>query len=72
MKPYSFFYHYNKPLSKSLGRTVLSIHYKKQCHFVHDVVINVPTKSRQRKTQPHCVICGKGVLTIKDNVGFID
>ena len=51
---------------------VLSIHYKKQCHFVHDIVINVPTKSRQRKTQPHCVIAGKGVLTIKDNVGLIN
>lgn len=71
MKPYSFFYHYNKPASKAAGRNILSIHYRKQCHLVHDIVCNVPTKTKTRKTQPRCVMAGKGVLTVKNNIGYI-
>lgn len=71
-KQYSFFLHYNKPASKSAGCNILSIHYKKQCHLVHDVECNVPLKTKHRKTQPHCVLVGKGILRIINNVGIID
>lgn len=72
MKPYSFYFHYNKPASKSAGHNILTIHYQGKCHLVHDIVCNVPIRTRKRKTQPRCVIAGKGVLTIKDNIGIID
>lgn len=72
MKPYSFYFHYNKPVSKAAGQNILTVHYQGKCHLVHDIECNVPTKTRARKTQPRCVICGKGILTIKNGVGFIN
>ena len=59
MKPFSFFFHYNKPLSQKWGRNVMSIHYKGACLFVESLTCNVPTSTRDRKSQPRCVITGK-------------
>ena len=58
MKKFSFFFHYNKPLSQQRGRNVLSIHFKNACHFVEGLKCNVPIATRNRKTQPRCVMSG--------------
>lgn len=59
MKKFAFFFHYNKPLSKKLGKNILSIHWQDACHFVEGLRCNVPVHTRNRKRQPHCVITGK-------------
>ena len=71
-KQYSFFWHYNKPASRAAGRNILSVHYRQKCHLVYDVECNVPLKTKTRKTQPHCVLVGKGVLRVVDNVAIIN
>lgn len=71
-KRYTFFYHYNKPASKAVGRPQLSIHYRKQCHIVDFIECNVPTKSKNNVKQPHVVITGKGVLRIENGIGIIE
>lgn len=52
MKKYRFFYHYNKWTG---GMTV---HYKKQCLTVNDVICNVPCESKWNKSQPKLVMQG--------------
>jgi hypothetical protein len=60
MKKKSFFYHYNKPASLAQKRNVLSVHYKGVCHLVHKIHIKgLNVESRDRKTQPRCVMAGK-------------
>ena len=71
MKKYSFWFHYNKPASRAAGRNVLTIHYRGVCHLVNNIVCNVPVSSRDRARQPRCVLSGKGILEIKNNVGYI-
>ena len=68
----AFSFHYNKPMSKAKGRNILTVHYNKQCILVEDIECNVPIKTRSRKTQPHCVMCGRGVVFIKENVAYIN
>lgn len=63
-KLFNFFFHYNKPLSKQRGRNVLSIHFKDACHFVEGLSCKVPIATRNRKSQPRCVMSGKAT-TIK-------
>ena len=53
-----FWYHYNKPASRSQGCNILTVHFKGACHLVKDIVCRVPTTTRSRKAQPHCVIAG--------------
>lgn len=59
MKTYVFFFHYNKPASKLAGSPKLSIHWRKLCSIVDEVVCNVPCNSKNNKRQPHCVMVGK-------------
>lgn len=54
-----FFFHYNKPASRIAGSPRLSLHYRDACHIVESVDCQVPIKSRNRKTQPHCVMSGR-------------
>ena len=63
-KAKAFWFHYNKPESKKQGKNVLTIHYEGKCHLVHDIAVNVPIKTRHRKSQPRCVLAGFGVVTI--------
>ena len=58
-KPYSFFFHYNKPLSQQRGKNILSVHFRNACHFVESLSCNVPIATRNRKTQPRCVMSGR-------------
>ena len=69
-KLYSFFFHYNKPLSKQRGKNVMSIHFRDACHFVESLNCNVPIATRNRKTQPRCVMSGKATaIEIRDVAG---
>ena len=56
---YTFFYHYNKPLTAKRGIPTITIHYRGKCHFVENLICKVPTKSRVSKRQPRFVMVGK-------------
>ncbi len=72
MKKYSFFYHYNKPLSKKHGETVLTIHFRNSCMAVNSIICKVNTETKERKHQPHCVVWGKcSDIVIKDRIATI-
>lgn len=72
MKKYSFWFHYNKPLSKKTNKNVLTVHYRGQCYFVNEIECNVPIVTKSRKSQPRCVMCGKGILKFVDNKVIIN
>ena len=61
----AFYFHYNKPESLKQKRNVLTVHQSGICHLVHHLIVNVPVSTRSRKTQPRCVLAGKGVLTLQ-------
>lgn len=44
---YRFFYHYYKQYNE------MSVHFKKSCTRVKDVVCNVPCTTKWAKTQPY-------------------
>ena len=68
----AFFFHYNKPASKQAKKPVISLHFQKQCHLVDNVIVNVPTQGKIRKTQPFFVITGKAKeIIIKENIAYI-
>ena len=67
-KTKTFFYHYNKPLSRKCGYDILTVHFNNTCFPVRDIKCHVYTESRHRKTQPYCVIAGRASsVTIDDN-----
>lgn len=55
----SFFFHYNKPASQSAGEPRLSVHFRGSCLIVKGVECKVPVTSRNRRTQPRCVMAGR-------------
>ena len=66
MKKYRFFYHYNKKEGK------LTVHYKKQCHFVDNLICKVPTDSKWNKIQPYLVIQGYATeVKVLNNIAYI-
>lgn len=72
MRTYSFFYHYNKPLSRQRGKPQISIHYRGACMIVDNIVLNVKTWGRLNKRQPYFVVVGKAKdITIDKNVAYI-
>lgn len=71
-KMYSFNFHYNKPASLAYGKNMLTVHYRGVCHIVEGIDCKVPIKTKNRNTQPRCVMVGKGILTIKDNIAIIE
>lgn len=70
--PKVFWYHYNKPASQKAKRPKISVHYDKKCHIVNSIVCNVPTAGHERPTQPHFVVKGTGVMTIKRGIAYIN
>lgn len=65
----AFWLHYNRPKTQEEGRNVLTVHYRGQCHFVHGVECLVPTRTRERKSQPRMVMAGKGVMRVRTTPG---
>jgi len=70
-RAFAFYFHYNKPASKAAGKNILTVHYKGVCHLVEGIECEVSIKTRSRKTQPHCVIAGKGFIKFENNIAFI-
>lgn len=58
-KPVSFFFHYNKPKSKSAGYPILSLHFRRKCLFLKSIDCKVSVKTKNNKRQPHLVLKGK-------------
>lgn len=52
MKKYRFFYHYYKQYGK------MSIHFKKKCMVVDDVICEVGCETKWKPTQPKLVMQG--------------
>ena len=68
-----FFYHFNKPESKRLGKPQISIHYKKSCSIVDNIVINTSTFGRLNKTQPYFTVVGDAKsIEIVDRIAYIN
>lgn len=72
-RKYVFWFHYNKPQTSIKGRPQVSIHYKKQCHIVDNIVVNVNTEGKIRDgEQPNFVIRGLcSEFKIIDNIAYI-
>ena len=58
MKEYRFWFHYNKPESRKLGKPIMTVHYKDECIMTNRIKCNVPTETHERKRQPYMVIRG--------------
>lgn len=72
MRKRAFWFHYNKPASRSQGKPQITIHYKGVCHIVDNLVYDGKIEGRIRKTQPHWVISGKtSGIEIKNNIAYI-
>lgn len=68
----AFWFHYNKPKSRQAGHPVMTLHHMGACHFVRSIVCSVPVRSRERRTQPHVVIAGSGIVRIDGQTAFIE
>lgn len=58
MREYRFYFHYNKPASKTAGYPKLSLHFRNKCHLADVIDCTVPCCSKNNKKQPHCVMEG--------------
>jgi hypothetical protein len=73
LKQKAFWFHYNKPLSRQLKKNMLTLHFEGVCHFVAGLDCEVPIKTRNRRSQPHCVMAGKASsITIKNEIAVIN
>lgn len=68
MKKRVFFFHYNKPASRSANSPKMTVHYRGACHIVDNIICNVSTYTHHNKRQPHVVLKGKAanILFIED------
>ncbi len=67
----TFFFHYNKPASRTAGKPVISVHWCGRCVLVDNVDCRVPVKGRIKKRQPYFVMVGHGVVRITNNIAVI-
>jgi len=67
-----FWFHYNKPESLRQKQNILTVHQAGVCHLVTGIQCNVPIETVNRKTQPRCVLKGKGVVRVVDGVCTIN
>jgi hypothetical protein len=67
----AFWFHYNKPASRAAGHPVMTVHHRDACILVRKIVCSVPVCSRERRTQPHVVIAGRGLVRIAGDTAYI-
>lgn len=67
----AFWFHYNKPASRTAGRPVMTVHYRGACHFVRHIKCHVPVRTRERQSQPHVVMAGQGTVTLSGETAVI-
>lgn len=74
MKTYRFFYHYNKPLSKEIGRIMWSVHFRKKCFMVENIACFPQAFSKTNKRQPFAVMQGfaKKIIVTADKTAIIE
>lgn len=66
MKKYRFFYHYYRQYNE------MTIHFKKKCYRVKNVICEVPTETKwNEKEQPYLVMQGFASEVIIDEVNNI-
>jgi len=65
-KEYRFWYHYNKPLSKKLGRPTMTVHFRNRCIYADKIICRVPAETHQRKRQPRMVVRGFAKVVSRD------
>lgn len=72
-KEWRYFYHYNKPLSKRLGKTMWSVHFRGKCSMVENIACFTQAFSKTNKTQPFAVMQGfaKKVVVARDKTAII-
>lgn len=64
-----FWFHFNKPATAKAGKPQITVHIKKACHVVDNVICRVPTEGRLRKQQPKFVMAGDcSAFKIRNNV----
>lgn len=54
-----FFFHYNKPASRSAKSPKMTLHYKGVCHIVDHIICEATVNTHHNKLQPHVVLKGK-------------
>ena len=57
-KRYKFFFHFNKPMSRTTGTVWWTVHFRGTCTQVQHINCQVPVKSKSNKRQPYAVIEG--------------
>jgi len=62
-----FFFHYNKPASRSANSPKMTVHYKGVCHIVDHIICDVCVHTHHNKKQPHVILKGKA-----NNIIFIN
>lgn len=67
----AFWFHYNKPASRAAGHPVLTVHCRGACHTVRHIECHVPVRTRERKSQPHVVMAGKGSVYMAGDTAYI-
>jgi hypothetical protein len=66
-KKYRFNYHYFKQ------KGMMSVHFKKTCTVVSNIVCKVPCETKWNKIQPRLVMQGFAEkVTIKNNIAIIE
>lgn len=69
----AFWFHYNKPESRKVGKPQITVHYNSACHVVDNISCEVPLKGRLRKTQPFWVMAGKAnLIQIENGIAIIN
>jgi hypothetical protein len=69
----AFWFHYNKPESRRVGKPQITLHVSGMCIILDNVDCRVPVKGRIRKTQPHWVMAGKTKdIQIQNNIATIN
>ena len=72
-KKKAFWFHYNKPASRSLGKPQITIHFNGACIIVDNVDCKVPVMGRVRKSQPFWVMAGRSAdIQIINNIAHIN
>jgi hypothetical protein len=67
MKNRIFWFHYNKPESSKQNKPQITLHYKKQCIILDNIIYNVPTWGHINKSQPKFVVRGRCKEIIIEN-----
>jgi len=58
-RPWRFWFHYNKPMSRKMDMAVWTVHWKDKCYQVLNIKCNTEAETYGRSSQPHAIVRGK-------------